>query len=140
MKQAADGTDHLLLSAEENLDALFPKNGDTGKVTITTEIPEKVYAPIKSGQVIGKAIFNYEGRKVGEINLISTVELDRHFLGFIQTFDEWLWGIKVIRLVVYVFFGLVIGFVALIVIGFVRAIKKSKRKRRRSSGYHPPRY
>ncbi len=140
VKQAADGTDHLLLSAEENLDALFPKNGDTEKVTITTEIPEKVYAPIKSGQVIGKAIFNYEGRKVGEVNLISTVELDRHFLGFIQTFGEWLWGIKVIRLVVYVFFGLVLGFVALIVIGFVRAIKKSKRKRRRSSTYHPPRY
>ncbi|MBO4941629.1 MAG: D-alanyl-D-alanine carboxypeptidase [Clostridia bacterium] len=140
VKQAADGTDHLLLSAEENLDAMFPKNGDPSKVTITTEIPEKVYAPIKSGQVIGKAIFNYEGKKVGEVNLISTVELDRHFLGFIQTLGEWLWGIKVIRLVVYVFFGLVLGFVALIVIGFVRAIKKSKRKRRRSSTYHPPRY
>ena len=140
VKQAADGTDHILLSAEENLDALFPKDGDTEKVTITTEIPEKVYAPIRSGQVIGKAIFSYEGKKVGEVNLISTVELDRHFLGFVSSFGEWLWNIKVIRLVVYVLLGLVLGFVALIGIGFVRAIKKSKRKRRRSSGYHPPRY
>jgi len=140
VKQAADGTGHILLSAEENLDAMFPNNGDLEKVEITTEIPEKVYAPIYSGQVIGKAIFTYNGNKVGEVNLISTVEIKRHFLGFIQSFGEWLWGIRVIRLVVYVVLGLFIGFVGLIVIGFARAIKKSKRKRRRTNNYTPPRY
>ena len=140
VKQAADGTDHLLLSAEKNLDAMFPNGGDVSKVEISTEIPEKVYAPIYSGQVIGKAIFTYEGNKVGEVNLISTVELDRHFLGFLASFGEWLWSFKAIKLVVYVALGLVIGFVALIVIGFVRALKKSKRKRRRHTHYNPPRY
>ncbi len=140
VKQAADGTDHLLLSAEKNLDAMFPNVGDVSKVEISTEIPEKVYAPIYSGQVIGKAIFTYEGNKVGEVNLISTVELDRHFLGFIASFGEWLWSFKAVKLVVYVALGLVMGFVSLIVIGFVRALKKSKRKRRRNTHYSPPRY
>jgi len=140
VKQAADGTDHLLLSAEKNLDAMFPNGGDVSKVEITTEIPEKAYAPIYSGQVIGKAIFTYEGNKVGEVNLISTVEIDRHFLGFLASFGEWLWSFKAIKLVVYVALGLVIGFVSLIVIGFVRALKKSKRKRRRNTHYSPPRY
>ena len=140
VKQAADGTDHLLLSAEKNLDVLFPRGGDLSKVQITTDIPEKIYAPIKAGQIVGKAIFTYGGNKVGEVNLISSVELDRHFLGFIASFGEWLWNFKVVKIVVYVAIGLVVGFVSLIVIGFVRALKKSKRKRRRSTRYSPPRY
>jgi D-alanyl-D-alanine carboxypeptidase (penicillin-binding protein 5/6) len=140
VKQAADGTDHLLLSAEKNFDVLFPDNGDPSKVQITTEIPEKVYAPTKAGQVIGKAIFSYEGNKIGEVNLISTVELKRHFLGFIASFGEWIWSFKAIKLIVYIALGLILGFVSLIVIGFVRALKKSKRKRRRSTRYSPPRY
>lgn len=140
VKQAADGTDHLLLSAEKNFDVLFPNDGNISKVDITVETPEKVYAPIKSGQIIGKAVFTYEGNRIGEVNLISTVELDRHFLGFIASFGEWIWSFKVVRLVVYIIIGLVVGFVSLIVIGFVRALKKSKRKRRRRSNYSPPRY
>lgn len=140
IKQAADGTDHLLLSAEKNFDVLFPNGGDASKVEITTEIPEKIYAPVKSGQIIGKAIFAYEGNRIGEVNLISTVELNRHFLGFIASFGEWLWSFKAVKLIVYVAIGLVVGFVSLIVIGFVRALKKSKRKRRRSTRYSPPRY
>ena len=140
VKQAADGTDHILLSAEENLDALFPNGGNVEKVEVVTEIPEKVYAPIYSGQVLGKAIFNYNGNKVGEVNLISTVEIDRHFLWFIPAFFEWLWSFVPVRIAVYVVLGLFVGFVVLIVVGFVRALKKSKRKRRRSTRYNPPRY
>ncbi len=140
VKQAADGTDHILLSAEENLDALFPNGGDVEKVEVVTEIPEKVYAPIYSGQVIGKAVFNYEGNKVGEVNLISTVEIDRHFLWFISAFFEWLWSFKTVKIVVYTLLGLALGFVVLIVAGFVRALKKSKSKRRRSTRYSPPKY
>lgn len=140
VKQAADGTDHLLLSAEKNVDILFPNDGDISKVQITTEIPEKIYAPVKAGQIIGKATFTYEGNKIGEVNLISTVELDRHFLGFIASFGEWIWGFKAVKIIVYVVVGLLVGFVTLIVIGFTRALKKSKRKRRRSTRYSPPRY
>ncbi len=140
VKRAADGIGHILLSAEKNLDALFPNGGDAEKVEIKTEIPEKVYAPIYSGQVIGKANFFYEGNKVGEVNLVSTQEVDRHFLWFISAFFEWLWSFKLVKLIVYVVLGLALGFVGLIVIGFVRALKKSKRKKRRNTRYSPPRY
>lgn len=140
VKQAADGTEHLLLSAESNLDALFPQGGDPEKVEVSAEIPEKVYAPISSGQVVGKAIFSYEGNKVGEVNLISTVEIKRHWLGFVMSFGEWLWHFKVVKFVVYAVLGVFLAFVALIVIGFARALKKSKRKRRRNNRYSPPRY
>ncbi len=140
VKQALDGTDHILLSAEKNLDSLFPKDGDPKKVEVKTEIPEKVYAPISSGQVIGKAIFTYEGNKVGEVNLVSTVEIKRHFLGFLMSFGEWLWSLAVIRYTVYIILGVALGFVFVLVAGFVRALKKTKRKKRRNTRYRPPRY
>lgn len=47
VKQSSDGTDHILLSAKDNLEILFPKNTDTSLVEAVTDIPEKVYAPIK---------------------------------------------------------------------------------------------
>ncbi len=140
LKHAADGTDHLLLSAKENLDALFPNGGDLEKIEVQCEIPEKVYAPISAGQVIGKARFLYEGKQVGEVELCSTVEIKRHFLGFLFTFFEWVWSFKVVKFVVYTALALVVAFVALVIIGFSRAIKKSKRKKRRMNRYNPPRY
>ncbi len=140
VKQAADGTDHILLSAKNDLAALFAKNADPEKVEVVCEIPEKVYAPVFSGQTIGKAEFLYEGKKVGEVELCSTVEIKRHFLGFISTFFEWLWSFKAVKFVVFTALALVLAFVGLIIIGFYRAIKKSKRKRRRQSRYNPPKY
>lgn len=140
VKQAADGTQHILLSAGGNLDVLFPQGGDLEKVEVSTEIPEKVYAPISPGQVVGKAIFSYEGNKVGEVNLVSTVEIKRHWLGFVMSFGEWLWHFKALKFVVYTVIGVSLAFVVLVVIGFARALKKSKRKRRRNNKYSPPRY
>ncbi len=140
VKQAADGTDHILLSAKENLNALFPNGGDLEKLAVECEIPEKVYAPISAGQVIGKAKFMYEGKQVGEVALCSTVEIKRHFLGFVSSFFEWLWGFKAVKFVIYTILAIVVAFVALVIIGFTRAIKKSKRKKRRMNRYNPPRY
>ena len=140
VKQASDGTDHILLSAARNLNALFPKDGDSDKVEVVLEIPEKVYAPISSGQTIGKAKFMYEGKEIGEVDLCSTVEIKRHFLGFLFTFFEWLWSFRAVKFLVYTVLGLVLAFIALVIIGFYRAIKRSKRKKRRTNRYSPPRY
>ncbi|MBE7031618.1 MAG: D-alanyl-D-alanine carboxypeptidase [Ruminococcaceae bacterium] len=140
VKQSADGTDHILLSAEKNLEALFPEGGDSEKIEFVTEIPEKVYAPITSGQIIGKVKFTYDGKEIGSVNLCSTQEVKRHFFGFVMTFFEWLWSFRAVKFVVYTALGLVVAFITLIIVGFVRALKKSKRKRRRMNNYNPPRY
>ncbi len=140
VKQAADGTDHILLCAEKNTEALLSKTTDEEKIALSLEIPEKAYAPIKVGQVIGKANFTYEGKFLGSVNLVSTVEVKRHIFGFIMSFGEWLWSFRTVKVIVYSVLGAFLAFVTLIVIGLVRAIKKSKRKKRRTSRYQPPRY
>lgn len=140
VKQAADGTDHILLSAQKNFEVLFPKNGDEEKLEIVTEIPEKVYAPIHQGQVVGKAKFIYEGDELGSVNLVSTVEVKRHIFGFLMSFGEWLWGFRTVKILVFTVLFALLAFVVLVAVGLVRAVKKSKRKKRRTSSYRPPRY
>lgn len=140
VKQAADGTDHILLSAEKNLEVLFPKSGDEEKLEIVTDIPEKVYAPIKQGQVIGRAKFIYDGKELGTVNLVSQVEIKRHILGFLMSFGEWIWGFRTVKIVAFTVLFAALAFVVLVVVGLVRAVKKSKRKKRRTSSYRPPRY
>lgn len=140
VKQASDGTDHILLATESTLEALLTDGEKAEDIEVVLDIPEKVYAPIEVGQVIGTARYVYKGQEMGKVNLVSTTTVKRHFLGFLMSFGEWLWSFMAIKVVVYTVLGLVVGFVLLIVIGLVRAVKKSKRKKRRTSRYTPPRY
>lgn len=140
VKQASDGTDHILLSSESNLEVLLPKDADDSKLETKTDIPDKVYAPIMPGQVIGKAEFSYDGKKIGEVNLVSTVKIKRHIFGFIMSFGEWLWSFRTVKVVVYLALGLAVAFIVLVAVGFAKALKKSKSKKRRTGRYTPPRY
>ncbi len=140
VKQAAGDTDHLILSAEENVEVLFPEDGNIEEIEKIVEIPKSVRAPISSGQVIGKVSFVHKGQTLGEVKLISTQEVERSFFGPVMSFFEWLWSFAAVRIIVWILLILVVGFVLLLVIGFIRALKRSKRKQRRSNGYRPPRY
>lgn len=140
VKQAADGTDHILLAAETSTEAMLADDEDREKIETVLDIPEKVYAPIKTGQVIGKVRYVYEGQELGSVNLVSTANVKRHFLGFLMSFGEWLWSFRTVKVIVFTVLGLALGFVILVTVGLVRAVKKSKRKKRRTSKYTPPRY
>ena len=140
VKQSSDGTDHILLSAKDNLEILFPKDKDSSEVEVITDIPESVRAPISKGQEIGKVSFVYDSQVIGSIPLVATVDVKRHLLGFVMSFGEWLWGFRTIKIIVYTVLTLIVLFILLIVIGFYKALKKSKSKKRRRTNYHPPRY
>lgn len=140
VKQSSDGTDHILLSAKDNLEILFPKNADSSQVEVVTDIPEKVYAPIKKGQEIGKVNFVYNSQVIGSIPLVATVDVKRHIFGFVMSFGEWLWSFRTVKIIVYTVLALIVSFIVLIVVGFTRALKKSKSKKRRRTNYRPPRY
>lgn len=140
VEQAADGSDHIILYAESNAEILFPKDGNADEVERISEIPEKITAPIKSGQVIGKVSFVYKGQKLGEVNLVARDNIERSVLGPVESFFGWIWSFTLVRILVWVI-GIGLGvFLVLLTIGFIRALKKSKRKNRRHSSYKPPKY
>ena len=140
VKQAANGQDHVLLSARDNLDILFPKGTNKSEVEVVCDIPEKVYAPIKKGQVIGKANFVHNSKIIGSVDLVATSDIKRHLFGFVMSFGEWLWSFRAVKIFVYSVLAIVIAFISLLVYGFSKALKKSKSKKRRQRTYHPPRY
>ena len=140
VKQSADGTDHILLSASENLEILFSKTANQKDIEQVLNIPEKIYAPVQKGQVIGRVDFVYNSKVIGSVPLASTVEVKRHFLGFLMSFGEWLWSFRGVKIAVYAAVTIIVLFLALLIFGFARAIKKSKRKKRRRSRYQPPKY
>ena len=59
----------------EAIDLLLPK-GKQKDVTQNIEINESIEAPIKTGDVIGKAVFSLDGKQIGELPIYSanTVE------------------------------------------------------------------
>lgn len=140
VKQAANGQDHVLLSARDNLDILFPKGTNKSEVEVVCDIPEKVYAPIKKGQVIGKANFVHNSKIIGSVDLVATSDIKRHLFGFVMSFGEWLWSFRAVKIFVYSVLAIIIAFISLLVYGFSKALKKSKSKKRRQRTYHPPRY
>ena len=74
--EVADGRqDEVELVAAESLVAV-EKLGETGKVEKKLEIPEEVAAPIKKGDVVGKVVCYYDGKRQGAIYLLATKDVE----------------------------------------------------------------
>lgn len=140
VKQAAGDTDHIILHAESNLEVLFPNEGKVEDVQKVYKIPDKITAPVEAGQVIGSVVFVYKGQDLGEVKLVSQDNIERSIFGPVESFFEWIWSYSYVRVIVWILVAIFGILLILMVIGFARAIKKSKRKNRRHSSYHPPKY
>ncbi len=93
------------------------------------DIPEKVQAPIKKGEVIGTATFTYAGEKIATVNLVAAESVERSKV--IQTIETTA-GAFASPLVLIVI-GLVILTVAIyvvIAVMFHRRKKKMKQIKR----------
>ena len=72
----ADGRhDEVELIAAESL-VVAEKNGESAKVEKKIEIPNDVAAPIKKGDVIGKVVCYYDGKRQGSINLLAAQDVE----------------------------------------------------------------
>ena len=64
-----------IFSAEDF--AVTTRKGQESDIEVTYSLPEKVSAPIKSGQVIGKAILSKDGNLIKEIDVIVKTDIDK---------------------------------------------------------------
>lgn len=60
----------------EGISILVPK-GAASRVTVDTELPENVIAPINAGDSIGKLTFSLDGERIGEAQIVSSASADR---------------------------------------------------------------
>ena len=72
------------LTVDSDVSALLPSEGEISDVIETViDLPEKIKAPIKKGDVIGKVSYNYKGNLLEYRDLIATNDVKRNFLLFI---------------------------------------------------------
>lgn len=77
------GKDSLLLVPEKNVNYLLPKDVKASSVSITTtEKPDSINAPIKKGDIIGKAVLSYANQELDTIDLVSAEDVERSELLF----------------------------------------------------------
>lgn len=125
------GKDSVLLVPESNLSAIVPKEMKNNNITIETDVPESVDAPLKTDTVVGKATIYYtpdnstEKQVVATVNLVPSESVDRsgflYVLNVISTVMQSYWFIVVICIIVII---LIIYFIS----------SKINRKRSKKNG------
>ncbi len=75
------GKDHLVLKTEKDVKALLPRDTYAPEL-LKSEfvINDKITAPIKEGDVLGKAKFYYDGELVAEAELLSSRTISRNIV------------------------------------------------------------
>ena len=75
----ADGkSDSVQLAAGSNM--LVPvSDGDLAKFQVVAEVPDRIEAPIKTGQKLGVARILYQGTEMGRVDLIATASIERDY-------------------------------------------------------------
>lgn len=115
--------ERLLLVSEDRIKTMLPINYDANLLEIKTETKDKIYAPIKKGDVLGKTTVYYDGKKCGEVNLLAYSEIEKSTIVYI--------GKKLSLVFASVYFKLIVG---IFIIAFVYKLldnrKQAKRKKK----------
>ncbi len=79
------GADKLLLCPEKDFFAIVPSDYQKEDITIKTQIPTCVEAPVKEGDILGSAEVFYKGERLGSFKLVSPKTYKRNL--FVQFMD-----------------------------------------------------
>ena len=66
-----------LRSGKQNDVAVFDKRGDKSEYELRYELPEKIKAPVRQGDVIGKGFVVKNGEVVKEFDVVSAQDVKR---------------------------------------------------------------
>ncbi len=114
--------ERLLLVSEDRIKTMLPVSYDSKLLEIKTETKDKIYAPVEKGDVLGKTIVYYDGKKCGEVNLLAYSKVEKSTLVFIRK--------KLSAVFTSVYFKLIIGiFIVAFVYKLLGNRKKVKKKK-----------
>ena len=124
-------TDHVSLFAKEELLRILPKADDPSKLTINPKLKqEEIDAPVEKGAVLVTAEVLYEGKVIGEVDLIAGESVSPSTILIIGR------GIK--NFFTSTAFKIIIAVIAVLVLAYIGMIIKlnsrKKRRRRKKSG------
>lgn len=125
------GKSSIQLVPEKNINAIVPKTFKESDVRVDTKVPEEgVDAPVKKGDVVGKAIVYYNGpdvkkkTKIAEVNLVSSETVERSGILYVISVIKNIFTSK--------WFLVVVGIIVVLLIFYVIVSSIIKRRNRRS--------
>ena len=71
------GSKNSILPCHTDGVAILVPKGASSKVTVETEMPDSVKAPITAGDTVGKITFSLNGERLGEANIVSSATENR---------------------------------------------------------------
>lgn len=118
----ADASDTVLLYPEEPFATLLPNEADESVLQLDFLLPDSVAAPIHVGDVIGAVKISLAGEELGTVGLVSHSEVER---------SEILYRLEQARrFVSSLYFRTVVALLAILVIGYIIALRALERKHR----------
>lgn len=118
-------TDSVVLSPSGGVTVLLPVDFDPSKVEITCTVDENIKAPIEKGQVLGSAVYSYNGKEYATVDLVASDAVRR---------STWLFIVDtILGIFSSTIFKIVVGVILLAVLAFIIFGVFNRRKRRRRS-------
>ncbi|NLB36077.1 MAG: D-alanyl-D-alanine carboxypeptidase [Clostridiales bacterium] len=127
----AKGTDYVRLVPEKELYALVPSGVNAGSVLIEAvegELPESLQAPVKKGQVVGRAVVLYADEEIARVNLVAAEGVSRSTFLYMLSMVKKATDTVVFKMTLMIFILIVIFFVAMTI--YINYKKRQKRKLR----------
>lgn len=111
-------TDHIRLLPEKEISALVPVGTNSGSLIIRpieSETPKTVKAPIKAGDVLGKAEILYGEEVIATVNLVSPENVSRSFILWIWSIIKTIFSSAVVKILAVLAAVLLIIYILLII-------------------------
>lgn len=122
--------DTLQVVAADNVAALLPTDVSVSSIIVTTDLPQKVQAPVKKGDKLGVANFSYAGEIVATVDLVASESVERsQIVQTVETSQEVVtspWFLVIAGAIAIVLF-----FYIVIIIIYHNKKKKMRRVKRR---------
>ncbi len=116
--------DNLLLVNDSKIKTMLPKNYEEKLVEIDIQTNKKILAPIKKGDVMGKAIIKYGDKKYGEVNLLAYSDVEKSVFKHLKN--------KILAFTNSATFKLItVVFILIFILLYIDKIRKGKVRKRK---------
>jgi D-alanyl-D-alanine carboxypeptidase len=122
--------DNLQVVASENVSTILPDTVETSSIIPILELPDSIEAPVKKGDVIGKATLTYADEVIGSVSLVAAETVEKSEM--LITLEQ---GKAVFTSHWFLIVIAAIGFLVLLYIVLLIYSRKKKRKLKKVRRY-----
>lgn len=118
--------DTILAAAGESVSVMLPESVDQSSIIVTPDLPDKVQAPVKKGEIIGKATLTYADEVIATVPLVAAESVEKS-----EMMEKWDQGRAVLTSPWFLVIMAVIVSLIVVYIILVVAYRRKQKKLRR---------